>query len=34
MLDEASRKMALVIAAKRRAAGMTRQGERFQPQSQ
>ena len=31
MLDEASRKMALVIAAKGRAAGMTRQGERFQP---
>jgi citrate lyase subunit beta/citryl-CoA lyase len=31
MLDEASRKMALVIAGKGRAAGMTRQGERFQP---
>ncbi len=31
MLDEASRKMALVIAAKGRAAGMTRHGERFQP---
>jgi citrate lyase subunit beta / citryl-CoA lyase len=31
MLDEASRKMALVIAAKGRAAGMTRRGERFQP---
>ena len=30
MLDEASRKMALVIAAKGRAAGMTRHGERFQ----
>jgi citrate lyase subunit beta/citryl-CoA lyase len=30
MLDEASRKMALVIAAKGRAAGMTRQGEQFQ----
>jgi len=33
MLDEASRKMALVIAAKGRAAGMTRQGEVFQPPS-
>jgi citrate lyase subunit beta / citryl-CoA lyase len=33
MLDEASRKMALVIAGKGRAAGMTRQGERFQPPS-
>jgi citrate lyase subunit beta / citryl-CoA lyase len=33
MLDEASRKMALVIAAKGRAAGMTRQGEPFQPPS-
>jgi citrate lyase subunit beta/citryl-CoA lyase len=33
MLDEASRKMALVIAAKGRAAGMTRQGEQFQPPS-
>ncbi|MGE5694654.1 MAG: HpcH/HpaI aldolase/citrate lyase family protein [Candidatus Sericytochromatia bacterium] len=31
MLDEASRKMALVIAAKGRAAGMMRQGERFSP---
>ena len=31
MLDEASRKMARVIAHKGRAAGMTRQGERFQP---
>ncbi len=31
MLDEASRKMALVIAAKGRAAGMTREGERFRP---
>ena len=29
MLDEASRKMALVIAGKGRAAGMTRGGERF-----
>jgi citrate lyase subunit beta/citryl-CoA lyase len=33
MLDEASRKMALVIAAKGRAAGMTRQREPFQPPS-
>jgi citrate lyase subunit beta/citryl-CoA lyase len=33
MLDEASRKMALVIVGKGRAAGMTRQGERFQPPS-
>jgi citrate lyase subunit beta/citryl-CoA lyase len=33
MLDEASRKMALVIAAKGRAAGMTRQGEVFAPPS-
>ncbi|WIM89888.1 CoA ester lyase [Candidatus Mycobacterium wuenschmannii] len=33
MLDEASRKMALVIAAKGRAAGMQRQGETFQPPS-
>jgi citrate lyase subunit beta / citryl-CoA lyase len=33
MLDEASRKMALVIAGKGRAAGMTRQGERFAPPS-
>jgi citrate lyase subunit beta/citryl-CoA lyase len=31
MLDEASRKMALVIAAKGRAAGMQRQGEKFEP---
>nr|WP_205266980.1 CoA ester lyase [Mycolicibacterium sphagni] len=31
MLDEASRKMALVIAGKGRAAGMTREGERFVP---
>ena len=31
MLDEASRKMALVIAGKGRAAGMTRTGERFTP---
>jgi citrate lyase subunit beta/citryl-CoA lyase len=31
MLDEASRKMALVIAGKGRAAGMARQGERFVP---
>ncbi|OBK75479.1 citrate (pro-3S)-lyase [Mycobacterium sp. 1274761.0] len=31
MIDEASRKMALVIAGKGRAAGLTRQGERFQP---
>jgi citrate lyase subunit beta / citryl-CoA lyase len=33
MLDEASRKMALVIAAKGRAAGMTRHLEQFQPPS-
>jgi citrate lyase subunit beta/citryl-CoA lyase len=33
MIDEASRKMALVIAGKGRAAGMTRRGERFQPPS-
>jgi len=33
MLDEASRKMALVIAGKGRAAGLTRQGERFVPPS-
>ena len=33
MLDEASRKMALVIAGKGRAAGMSRQGQRFQPPS-
>ncbi|WP_082973998.1 CoA ester lyase [Mycobacterium sp. E740] len=31
MIDEASRKMALVIAGKGRAAGMQRQGERFSP---
>jgi citrate lyase subunit beta/citryl-CoA lyase len=31
MIDEASRKMALVIAGKGRAAGMERQGERFSP---
>ena len=31
MIDEASRKMALVIAAKGRAAGMERKGERFRP---
>lgn len=31
MLDEASRKMALVIAGKGRAAGMQRTGERFTP---
>ena len=31
MIDEASRKMALVISAKGRAAGMTRQAERFSP---
>ncbi|EJZ08187.1 HpcH/HpaI aldolase/citrate lyase family protein [Mycolicibacterium vaccae] len=31
MIDEASRKMALVIAGKGRAAGMQRTGERFQP---
>lgn len=31
MLDEASRKMALVIAGKGRAAGMVRTGEQFQP---
>jgi citrate lyase subunit beta/citryl-CoA lyase len=33
MIDEASRKMALVVAAKGRAAGMQRQGERFTPPS-
>jgi len=33
MIDEASRKMALVIAAKGRAAGMRRTGERFHPPS-
>ena len=31
MIDEASRKMALVVAAKGRAAGMDRTGERFSP---
>ena len=31
MLDEASRKMALVVAAKGRAAGMARRAERFTP---
>ena len=31
MIDEASRKMALVIAGKGRAAGMKRTGESFQP---
>lgn len=34
MIDEASRKMALVIAGKGRAAGMQRTGERFQPPAQ
>lgn len=34
MIDEASRKMALVIAGKGRAAGMPRTGERFQPPAQ
>jgi citrate lyase subunit beta / citryl-CoA lyase len=33
MIDEASRKMALVIAGKGRAAGMTRQGQPFSPPS-
>ena len=33
MIDEASRKMALVIASKGRAAGMDRQGDRFTPAS-
>jgi citrate lyase subunit beta / citryl-CoA lyase len=33
MIDEASRKMALVIAGKGRAAGMTREAEPFQPPS-
>lgn len=33
MIDEASRKMALVIAGKGRAAGMRRLGERFVPAS-
>ncbi len=31
MIDEASRKMALVIAGKGRAAGMKREGEPFRP---
>lgn len=31
MIDEASRKMALVLASKGRAAGLTRTGERFRP---
>ena len=31
MIDEASRKMALVVAAQGRAAGMARTGERFAP---
>ena len=31
MIDEASRKMALVVAAKGRAAGMTRQAQPFEP---
>ncbi len=31
MIDEASRKMALVVAARGRAAGMSREGERFTP---
>ncbi|MCZ8377388.1 CoA ester lyase [Mycobacterium sp. CPCC 205372] len=34
MLDEASRKMALVVAAKGRAAGMARTGARFEPPAQ
>lgn len=34
MIDEASRKMALVIAGKGRAAGMSRQRERFSPPTQ
>jgi citrate lyase subunit beta/citryl-CoA lyase len=34
MIDEASRKMALVIAGKGRAAGMTRQAGRFEPPAQ
>ncbi|WP_085974159.1 CoA ester lyase [Mycobacterium sp. 155] len=33
MIDEASRKMALVVAGKGRAAGMTRQAQPFQPPS-
>jgi citrate lyase subunit beta/citryl-CoA lyase len=33
MIDEASRKMALVIAGKGRAAGMTRAAGRFEPRS-
>jgi citrate lyase subunit beta/citryl-CoA lyase len=31
MIDEASRKMALVVAGKGRAAGMTRTGAPYQP---
>jgi citrate lyase subunit beta / citryl-CoA lyase len=31
MIDEASRKMALVIAGKGRAAGMARKADPFQP---
>jgi citrate lyase subunit beta / citryl-CoA lyase len=31
MIDEASRKMAQVIVAKGRAAGMQRKGEKFKP---
>ena len=31
MIDEASRKMALVVAGKGRAAGMVREGEPFKP---
>lgn len=34
MIDEASRKMALVVAGKGRAAGMQRTGERFEPPAQ
>ena len=34
MIDEASRKMALVVAGKGRAAGMQRRGERFAPPGQ
>ncbi len=34
MIDEASRKMALVVAGKGRAAGMERGGERFAPPAQ
>jgi citrate lyase subunit beta/citryl-CoA lyase len=33
MIDEASRKMALVIAGKGRAAGMSREAAPFQPPS-